>query len=350
MNNFSKKAMARAINQRVNGREIIFRGEDSELEEILKSEFHLSVSFYVTSVRTKADNIRTFHISAVKNSADKYFLVMPTLTHNDNDVKLLKAIGFTEKTDFFYGKHKPIKLNTKMMKSYEDDYGNRISCGAGVSADIVFTGWGGCVEIGENNKVIKLVAEIRDGAKLKIGNNCKFLGNNRMLLWEQAAVTVEDNCRFTSVRFGVNIGSEIYIHENGTFGENLLVRPGIKSKVIIGRDCMVSWDNIILGADGHAIFDVVTGKRTNCQENTLVEIGEHVWLGARCSILPKVSVGNGSIIGASSVVTKAVPNNCIAVGSPAKVIRKNVAWHREYAEQNIENCPPEYVRLTEEDI
>lgn len=52
-----------------------------------------------------------------------------------------------------------------------------------------------------------------------------------------------------------------------------------------------------------------------------VTIGNNVWLGSRVMILKGVSIGDNSVIGASSVVTKPIPANCIAAGNPAKIIR-----------------------------
>lgn len=53
-----------------------------------------------------------------------------------------------------------------------------------------------------------------------------------------------------------------------------------------------------------------------------VEIGDNVWIGEFVSVLPGVSIGRGSIIGANSVVSRNIPENVIAVGSPAKPIKK----------------------------
>lgn len=53
-----------------------------------------------------------------------------------------------------------------------------------------------------------------------------------------------------------------------------------------------------------------------------VFIGEHCWIGEKVIILPGVSIGRWSIVGAGSVVTKDIPEYCIAVGNPAKVIKK----------------------------
>ena len=51
-------------------------------------------------------------------------------------------------------------------------------------------------------------------------------------------------------------------------------------------------------------------------------IGENVWIGSNCVILPGVQIGSNSIIGAGSVVTKSIPINAIVVGNPAKIVAK----------------------------
>jgi acetyltransferase-like isoleucine patch superfamily enzyme len=52
-----------------------------------------------------------------------------------------------------------------------------------------------------------------------------------------------------------------------------------------------------------------------------VDIGDHVFIGARTIILKGVKIGNRSVIGAGSVVTTDIPENCLAAGNPARVIR-----------------------------
>lgn len=53
-----------------------------------------------------------------------------------------------------------------------------------------------------------------------------------------------------------------------------------------------------------------------------IRIGDRVWLGANVVVMKGVTIGNNSIIGMNSVITNDIPENSVAVGSPAKVIRK----------------------------
>jgi len=64
--------------------------------------------------------------------------------------------------------------------------------------------------------------------------------------------------------------------------------------------------------------DMVRGLKTNTY------IGKNCFIGAASIILPGVTVGDGSIVGAGSVVTKDVPPACIVVGNPARIVRKNI--------------------------
>ena len=58
-----------------------------------------------------------------------------------------------------------------------------------------------------------------------------------------------------------------------------------------------------------------------------VHIEDHVWLCSGCTIMPGVTIGEGSVVAASAVVTKSVPPRCLVAGSPAKIIRSNIEWY-----------------------
>jgi acetyltransferase-like isoleucine patch superfamily enzyme len=80
--------------------------------------------------------------------------------------------------------------------------------------------------------------------------------------------------------------------------------------------------------DMHAIRDQKTRERLNKRGGTIA-VGEHVWLGLEVLLLGGTDIGRDSIIGARSVVTQAVPPNCIAAGVPAKLIKQGVTWSHD---------------------
>ncbi|MBG5948413.1 sugar O-acetyltransferase [Proteus terrae] len=66
-----------------------------------------------------------------------------------------------------------------------------------------------------------------------------------------------------------------------------------------------------------------------------ITIGNSVWLGAGCIILPGVTIGDNCVIGAGSVVTKSIPANCVAVGNPCRVIRLISDKDKQDAEKRL---------------
>lgn len=64
------------------------------------------------------------------------------------------------------------------------------------------------------------------------------------------------------------------------------------------------------------------GSRFWRSQTAPVTIGRNVWIGGRSVILPGVTIGDGTTVGAGSVVTKSLPANVVAVGNPARIIRR----------------------------
>jgi acetyltransferase-like isoleucine patch superfamily enzyme len=118
----------------------------------------------------------------------------------------------------------------------------------------------------------------------------------------------------------------IWIGENTTFTQVgiSLHEPG---QVVVGRDCMFSIDIHMDPSDMHPIYDRATGERLNPPQD--IHIGDHVWLGARVLVMKGAKIGSGSIIGAGSIVAGEIPENALAVGTPARVVRENVVWTRD---------------------
>lgn len=173
---------------------------------------------------------------------------------------------------------------------------------------------------------------VREHAKLKIGNKGIFRGYaGNINLYKNTSLI---------------IGKDFSI--NG----NYRIELDINTSIFIGDDCMFSYDICMRGNDGHSIYNVATGENINStydiSRDRKVVIGNHVWVGERAEILYNAQIGDGSIIGALSLVKGIIPNNCIAAGIPARVIKKNVAWSRKGGGDNILECGQEYIHYTRE--
>lgn len=88
----------------------------------------------------------------------------------------------------------------------------------------------------------------------------------------------------------------------------------------LGEGVIIGENVVIRDCDMHCI----NGKREEISKP--IYIGDHVWIGQDSIILKGVKIGNGSVIGAGSIVTKDVPANTIVCGVPAKVVKENIRW------------------------
>lgn len=92
-----------------------------------------------------------------------------------------------------------------------------------------------------------------------------------------------------------------------------------EAPVTIGNDCFIG-PNVSIYTACHSTDPQERNSRREWAEP--VTIGDNVWIGGSVTILPGVSIGNNTTIGAGSVVTKDIPANVVAVGNPCRVIRK----------------------------
>ena len=88
--------------------------------------------------------------------------------------------------------------------------------------------------------------------------------------------------------------------------------------IYIGDHTMLG-PNVVLATGGHPILPQL--RERQMQFNMPVRIGRNCWLGAGVIVLPGVTIGDNTVIGAGSVVTKDVPANVVAVGNPCRVLR-----------------------------
>ncbi len=86
--------------------------------------------------------------------------------------------------------------------------------------------------------------------------------------------------------------------------------------------------NVTIATAGHPILPELREKLY--QYNMPVSIGKNCWIGAGVLIMPGITIGDNTVIGAGSVVTKDIPPNVVAVGNPCKVMREINEHDRKY--------------------
>lgn len=153
--------------------------------------------------------------------------------------------------------------------------------------------------------------------KDKIYFDCRNGGQ----FWHDSSIVVEDNSKLTlqdNINFfsGAQIkcfcGSNITIGRDSYFSGPVVIHA--RNSIVIGERCSISWNVTIMDSDFHRIGNVDI-------KSSPVLIGNDVWIGCNVTILKGVSIGNGAVIAAGSVVTKNVSSNQIVGGNPAKLIK-----------------------------
>ncbi|WP_103174735.1 acyltransferase [Paracoccus sp. SY] len=168
--------------------------------------------------------------------------------------------------------------------------------------DFTVRGEGNLVTLGDGSRCTRILV-IGHRNTIRVGARCRLNGQI-VIKCDDGLIEIGDE---TS-----SMGIRLHMHET--------------SHIVIGRDCMFSGGISMDTSDNHSIIDVASGKRINpCKP---IAIGDHVWVGQHSTILKGATIGSHSVIGAGSIVRGAIPDNSLAVGSPAKVIRSGVTWDR----------------------
>ena len=94
-----------------------------------------------------------------------------------------------------------------------------------------------------------------------------------------------------------------------------------EAPVTVGDDCFIG-PNVSIYTACHSTDPVERNSRREWAKP--VTIGDNVWIGGSVTILPGVTIGSNVTIGAGSVVVKDIPDGCVAVGNPCRVVKRNI--------------------------
>ncbi|MBU3111069.1 acyltransferase [Clostridium lacusfryxellense] len=154
----------------------------------------------------------------------------------------------------------------------------------------------------------------RGGKSIYIGNHANIKGGKNIMLSECVIIRPEvDLWCGSKARINIGRGTEIgercriSIVNCLDIGSNVLLSPNVYI-----TDCDHRYDQIGIPVSHQGI----------CQTDNRVKISDDVYIGINSVIVGNVTIGKGSVIGANSVVTNSIPNYCVAVGAPCRVIKQ----------------------------
>lgn len=124
------------------------------------------------------------------------------------------------------------------------------------------------------------------------------------------------NC-FINQPFHCDYGSHISVGDNFYANYNCVILD--VAKVEIGDNVFFA-PNVAVYAAGHPVHHIA--RNSLYEYGIPVKIGNNVWVGGNTVILPGVTIGDNTVIGAGSVVTRNIPSNVIAAGNPCQIIRE----------------------------
>jgi len=185
---------------------------------------------------------------------------------------------------------------------------------------------------GKLNKIIlgkRTKTNISNKASISIGKRFKFglntsgasrPGYSKIAIAPQAELNVKN-------RASIGKTSVLHLEGNLMIGNSFVnshCRILCEDKIEIGDGCAISWNVQMIDSNRHKLSR--NGNKSRLTEP--IKIGDNVWIGH--DVIKKgVTIGEGAVIGSGSVVTEDIPNEKLAVGSPAKVINKNVKWGKD---------------------
>ncbi len=309
------------------GREIVLIAKTRQFEEMFKNEFKRDIYSYVEYNEYSDINVIGAQIADLVKEDKNLLFVVPELFRHQTHGLLYEFYenGISLEMDYILPIYHPVRLEN-FCGIYEDVYNNRFVMDS--PSTIEFTG--AAISVRAEKQSYFSVLQIQSCGRFSIGE----------------ASRVRD-------MFRVGLDADMTIGQKTTMWQADVTSHSFSS-VVVGDDVMTSAQEMIYSGDGHPIFqlqaDGTYSRLNRCTQSKIV-IGDHVWIGYRCNILGGADIGSGSIIGAGSMVNKKFPNNVLLVGTPAKIIKKDVAWSRNYLIDDIQRDPylyQNYASPTEE--
>jgi acetyltransferase-like isoleucine patch superfamily enzyme len=169
---------------------------------------------------------------------------------------------------------------------------------------------------GQND--LSSTAKLADRPSYSIDPSCDIRGMNRMMFGRN--VVVQKECWLNIAFNNPHAGPMIIIEEGSNIGRRCTISAA--NKIHIGKNVLFA-PNVFV-ADTHHEYQKLgipimhQGITTHSDQ---IYIGDESWIGINAVIMGNVTIGRHCVVGANSVVTKDIPDNCVAAGNPARVVK-----------------------------
>lgn len=185
------------------------------------------------------------------------------------------------------------------------------------------------------NKIDKFIILLKiKHPNLHLEDNIIFKGMPCIQIHKDAKIRISEGVTINSKNAGYHLSmygpcklmadspdAEIIIGSNSRIHGSCV---HAKKYIEIGENCLIAANCQVMDSNGHDLsFPAVQNRMKTSGEARKVVIGNNVWLGTGVVVLPGVTIGDGSVISANSVVHKNIPEMVVAGGSPIQIIKDN---------------------------
>ena len=149
----------------------------------------------------------------------------------------------------------------------------------------------------------------------------KMVGS--IYLAKDATLDVDAFDVYAGSRINVNAGAKLSLG-SGYMNHECVI--DCFDSISIGHHVVISERVVLRDSDNHSIQDMEAISSDESAVTAPIVIGDHVWVGMNTIVLKGVTIGEGAVVAAGSVVNKDVPPHCLVAGVPAKVVKTDITW------------------------
>lgn len=149
----------------------------------------------------------------------------------------------------------------------------------------------------------------------------KMVGS--IYLAKDATLDVDAFDVYAGSRINVNAGAKLSLG-SGYMNHDCVI--DCFDSISIGHHVVISERVVLRDSDNHSIQDMEAISSDESAVTAPIVIGDHVWVGMNTIVLKGVTIGEGAVVAAGSVVNKDIPPHCLVAGVPAKVVKTDVTW------------------------